>query len=156
MATMVEANKIVFKTNNAEVEKYWSNGTTLLAEWRAKTYNKADEVKVTSENTKYKFSGTNGSSSSNTPSQEPHQWVSSPLNPIAILAYDNSIQTQRQESLDFSFDARNIDTIALFNVEAQEVSVKCKNNLVTTELISNTSENEFSHTLRAVPFAGFV
>lgn len=154
MATLVEAKAITLDSNNASVEEFCSDGVTPLVEWTAKTYKNGDEVKVEANNKKYKFSGVDDADSAKSPELEAFQWVPSPLNPAAMLVYNNSVQTTKAESLDFSFQAKNIDTIALFNVAAQTVEIDVKNNPLTTELMASGdgATLTFNYTSNVLPF----
>ena len=96
-----------------------------LNEWDPGTFNTYDEVKVSSENKKYMFAGVDGTSSEVTPSLDPIIWSKgAPLNPYALTELGSGAVTSNPESIDFTFNAINTDTIHFDKVEATEIYVK--------------------------------
>lgn len=106
-----------------EIELSTMNATDPYPEWDASaTYSLNDIVVVDADKAKYKCAA--DSSSGDTPKENPSIWVSDSMNRYALIdAYTNT-QTENRDSIDFSFSAKNIDTIAFFNTEATEIYVK--------------------------------
>jgi len=139
-----------FSTSNAIEET--------LDEWIPKAYNEGDEVKVSADKKKYKFSGADGVQSTITPSLDPDLWVSAPLNQYAMFVGTKSTETTNADTINTVFKAKNIDTISLFNVSAKSVEIKLKHNLITTENVGagNGVLTVFSTTTNVLPFSGFI
>ena len=129
-----------------------------LPEWVTASYNTGNEVKVSADKKKYKFTGTDGTASTVTPSLDRNLWEGSPLNPYAMLADTFSTETTNPESIQVVLRASNIDTISLFNVSAKTVNMELKHNILTTELIAvgDGLASTFNYTTNVPPFEGFI
>jgi len=130
-----------------------------LAEWAVEsTYNQGEEIKVSLDKKKYKYAGLDGTNTTTEPSLNPYKWVSSPLNKFAMLVDNNSSETENPDSIDVVFNAINIDSISLFNVDAKEIDIKIKHNLITTETVGvgDGIATDFSHYTNVIPFVDTV
>lgn len=107
-------NNITLLTMNAtDSESEWVSGTT---------YSYGDVVVVDADMKKYKCAA--DTSLGEIPSENTTVWIPTSMNKYALIdSYTNS-QTENADSIDFTFNATNIDTISFFNVEATEVYVK--------------------------------
>lgn len=122
-----------------EITSYTTNATDeALSEWTSGTYNNGDEVKVSADKMKYKFSGIDGATSSVTPSLDPTQWVKAPLNSHAMFFNTISSQTENADTIEVSFDAINIDSISFFNVECSEITITMTDNTTSTVFYNET------------------
>lgn len=111
----------------------------VLAEWVSASYNNGDEVKVSADKKKYKFAGVDGTTSTLSPSADSKLWVSAPLEPFAMIDDSVSSQTSNAESISVSFNATNIDTISLFNVQANTIQIILTDNRTSTEIFNTTT-----------------
>lgn len=110
-----------------------------LNEWVSGTvYNNSDEVKVSADKKKYKFAGVDGTTSTIPPKDDPVQWVGAPLNPYAMIDDTMSSKTTNADSIVVSFNATNIDTISLFNVQADTVQISLTDNTTSTIVFDET------------------
>ena len=107
-------DNITFLTMNAtDAEAEWASGTT---------YNLDDVVIVDADKKKYKCAA--ATSAGDVPKDSPTIWIATSMNKYAMIDDYTNSQSQNVDSIDCTFSATNIDTIAFFNVDASELYVK--------------------------------